>query len=154
MAVGVNESTELPERSNISRFVEFATSMCVELDVEPVGLLPESNLNRNSVDNPYAKVADPKSEITTMPKMALRVNTMKYFIVILVKRFRLKKIIHTKCSCDLNSILFMSRKKYLFSVELFMIGYEIHTCILREKIKKTNSSKMLKIGTKMAKNEF
>ena len=32
--------------------------------------------------------------------------------------------------------------------------YDIHTCILREKIKKTNSSKMLKIGAKMAKNEF
>ena len=35
-----------------------------------------------------------------------------------------------------------------------MIEYEIHTCILGEKIKKINSSKMLKIGTKMAKNEF
>ena len=48
----------------------------------------------------------------------------------------------------------MSRKKYLFSVEYFMIRYEIHTIYFREKIKKLNSSNMLKIGTKMAKNEF
>ncbi len=60
----------------------------------------------------------------------------------------------TKCSCSLNSILFMSRKKYLFSIEYFMIRYEIHTIYFREKIKKLNSSNMLKIGTKMAKNEF
>ncbi len=50
--------------------VLFATSMCVELDVEPEGLPSTSNLNRNSVDSPYANAADPKSETTNMPKMA------------------------------------------------------------------------------------
>ena len=68
--VGVNECTEVPKRSKISILSKYATNMCVELDVKPVGAVSVSNLNRNSVDSPYANAADPNSEIIIMPKMA------------------------------------------------------------------------------------
>ena len=57
------------------------TKICVELAIVPKGVPPAIVIsNRNSVDNPYAKVAEPRSEITNMPKIILLVNLIVLLI--------------------------------------------------------------------------
>jgi len=75
LAVG-NESTKPPEMSKISTVSEMVsvTKICVELAIVAAGKpVPPVIIisNRNSTDNPYARVADPRNEITNMVKMVL-----------------------------------------------------------------------------------